>query len=97
MVLHAWNQRLLFHPHIHTIVAGAGLDAAGRIVQVKSPGFLVPQPVLRKNFRRHFRQKLEALAQLPENADLPAVDPAVWTKDWGVHLQPFGDGAHAIK
>jgi len=97
MVLHTWNQRLLFHPHIHTIVAGAGLDAGGRIVQVKSPGFLVPQPVLRKNFRRLFRQKLEALARLPENADLPSVDPAVWTKDWGVHLQPFGNGAHAIK
>ena len=97
MVLHTWNQRLLFHPHIHTIVAGAGLDAGGRIVQVKSPGFLVPQPVLRKNFRQLFRQKLEALARLPEHAGLPAVDPAVWTKDWGVHLQPFGDGAHAIK
>lgn len=66
-------------------------------MQVKSPGFLVPQPVLRKNFRRLFRQKLEALARLPENADLPSVDPAVWTKDWGVHLQPFGNGAHAIK
>ncbi len=97
MVLHTWNQRLLFHPHIHTIVAGAGLDAAGRIVQVKSPGFLVPQPVLRKNFQRLFRQKLEGLAQLPENAGLPAVDPAVWAKEWGVHLQSFGDGANVIK
>lgn len=97
MVLHTWNQRLLFHPHIHTIVAGTGLDAAGRVVQVKSPGFLVPQPVLRKNFRQLFRQKLEVLARLPESAGLPAVDPVVWTRDWGVHLQPFGDGAHAIK
>jgi hypothetical protein len=88
---------LLFHPHIHTIVAGTGLDAAGRVVQVKSPGFLVPRPVLRKNFRQLFRQKLEALRRLPENAGLPALEPAVWTKDWGVHLQPFGDGAQAIK
>ena len=97
MVLHTWNQRLLFHPHIHTIVAGAGLGADGRMVQVKSPGFLVPQPVLRKNFRQLFRQKLEALRTLSEHAGLPAVDPAAWTKDWGVHLQPFGDGARAIK
>lgn len=97
MVLHTWNQRLLFHPHIHTIVAGAGIDAAGRVVRVKSSDFLVPQPVLRTNFRRLFRQKLEALARLPQHAGLPAVDAAVWTRDWGVHLQPFGDGAHAIK
>lgn len=58
MVLHTWNQRLLFHPHIHTIVPGVGLDDAGRVVRVKSPSFLVPHPVLRKNFRRLFRQKL---------------------------------------
>jgi len=26
LVLHTWNQRLLFHPHLHAIVPGAGLD-----------------------------------------------------------------------
>jgi len=97
MILHTWNQRLLFHPHLHTIVAGAGLNSAGRVVQVKSPGFLVPQPVLRQNFRRLFGQKLEALQRLPQHRDLPAINPAVWTKEWGVHLQPFGDGGHVIK
>ena len=94
MILHTWNQRLLFHPHLHAIVPGAGLDRRGRVVRVKSPGFLVPQPVLRKKFRRCFRQHLD---HLRHHADLPPVDPAVWHMDWGVHLQPFGDGAHAIK
>ena len=28
---------------------------------------------------------------------LPAIDPAVWQKDWGVHLQPFGSGENIIK
>jgi Putative transposase len=23
--------------------------------------------------------------------------PPFWKKDWGVHLQPFGNGEHAIK
>jgi hypothetical protein len=45
MILHTWNQRLHFHPHIHCIVPGAGFDREGRVVRVKSPGFLVPQPV----------------------------------------------------
>lgn len=97
MILHTWNQRLLFHPHIHAIVPGAGLNEAGQVVSVKSPGFLVPQPVLRATFRRLFREKLDTLRQLSGNASLPTVDPSVWAKDWGVHLQPFGDGKRIIQ
>jgi hypothetical protein len=29
-VLHTWNQRLEFHPHIHCLFPGAGLDAHGQ-------------------------------------------------------------------
>ena len=94
IILHTWNQRLLFHPHLHCIVPGAGLDAAGRIVSVASPGFLVPQPVLRAAFREEFRRRLDQLA--PDHP-MPVIDPAVWHKDWGVHLQSFGDGKHVIK
>jgi hypothetical protein len=94
MVLHTWNQRLLFHPHLHCIVPGAGLDAAGKVVTVNNANFLVPQPALRRAFRRHFRDRLVGLAK---DHSLPAVDPAVWDKEWGVHLQPFGDGQAAIK
>ena len=97
MILHTWNQRLHFHPHIHCIVPGAGFDREGRVVRVKSPGFLVPQPVLRATFRHLFEQKLHALRQRPEQAALPGVEPAVWKKDWGVHLQPFGDGQRIIQ
>ena len=97
MILHSWNQRLLFHPHIHCIVPGAGIDLAGRVVSVKSPGFLVPQPVLRNAFRQLFRQKFNHLSRLPEHSCMSAVDPAVWKKDWGVHIQSFGDGKGSIQ
>ena len=97
MILHTWNQRLHFHPHIHCIVPGAGFDRESRVVRVKSPGFLVPQPVLRATFRHLFEQKLHALRQRPEQATLPGVEAAVWKKDWGVHLQPFGDGQRIIQ
>jgi hypothetical protein len=93
MILHTWNQQLLFHPHLHCIVPGAGFDAAGRVVQIKNPGFLVPQPVLRAAFRTAFQQQLALLAR---QQPLPAIDPDVWQQDWGVHLQPFGDGGRAI-
>jgi len=94
MILHTWNQRLYFHPHLHCIVPGAGLDAAGRVVTVKNGNFLVPQPALRSVFRARFR---DGLAELAKEHDLPAIDPAVWRKDWGVHLQPFGSGENIIK
>ena len=93
-VLHTWNQRLHFHPHIHCIVPGAGINAAGRVVSVKNANFLVPQPALRSVFRARFRDGLTALTK---EHDLPEVAPAVWKKDWGIHLQPFGSGENIIK
>ncbi len=94
-ILHTWNQRLGFHPHLHFIVPGTGIDPAGRVLTVKNANFLLPVRVLSKAFRTHFRQALEktTAGQLA----LPAVDPAVWNKDWGVHIQPCGSGKAAIK
>jgi hypothetical protein len=92
LLLHTWNQRLLFHPHLHAIVPGAGLDASGRVVSAQQPSYLAPKAVLRGAFRHRFRQGLAQLAR-----DLPAIDPRVWHRDWGVKLQPFGNGHNAIK
>ena len=88
-ILHTWNQRLHFHPHIHYLVQAAGLDGSGRLVTVKSANFLLPLPVLSRAFRKHFLQRLEAAGH--------SFDPALADKDWGVHIQPFGSGANAIK
>lgn len=101
MVLHTWNQRLLFHPHIHCIVPGAGIAADGRVVTVKNANFLVPQSALRSVFRARFRDGLAALEERQSREakpfTRPAIDPAVWRKDWGVHLQPFGSGGNIIR
>ena len=93
-ILHTWNQRQHFHPHLHYIVPGAGLDVYGRVVTVKNANFLVPQPVLRRAFRAAFRERLAAVEA--EHGQLD-IDPCVWEKDWGVHLQAFGDGTRAIQ
>lgn len=87
--LHTWNQRLHFHPHLHCIVPGAGVSVDGKVVSVKNANFLVPVKVLQGGFRRHFRLLLEKLER--------QIDPVVWSKDWGVYLQPFGNGESAIK
>lgn len=95
MILHTWNQRLHFHPHIHCIVPGAGIHADGRVVTVKNANFLVPQPALRTIFRARYRDAYLALTK--EHPDLPTIPTAVWEKDWGIHLQPFGSGENIIK
>ena len=88
-VLHTWNQRLEFHPHIHCLVPGVGLDGQGRLVRVKNAARLVHLPQLRAAFRQHC-QRLFKAKQWP-------VDPVVWQQDWGVHIQPAGAGATALK
>jgi len=87
--LHTWNQQLGFHPHIHCLVPGAGLNAKGRPVRVKKANFLVYLPHLQAAFRDHMRRLLEQANW--------QVDPIVWTKDWGVHIQPAGSGVAALK
>ena len=88
-VLHTWNQRLEFHPHIHCLVPGAGLNATGDFVRVKSDQFLVYLPHLQAAFRQHFYR-------LFQEHDWQ-VDPQVWTKHWGVHIQAAGSGTAALK
>lgn len=88
-VLHTWNQQMGFHPHIHCLVPGAGLDEEGRFVRVKQADFLVYLPHLQAAFRQHLRQLFDIHGW--------QVDPDVWSLDWGVHIQPAGTGAAALK
>jgi hypothetical protein len=88
-VLHTWTQRLTFHPHIHCLVPGAGLDANGRFVRVKKASRLVHLPHLQAAFRQHCYRLFKAKRW--------KVDPALWTQDWGVQIQPVGAGAAALK
>ncbi len=88
-VLHTWNQQLGFHPHIHCLVPGVGLDFRGQLVRVKNAQFLVYLPQLQNAFRQHFYRLLKEHHW--------QVDRAVWDKDWGVHIQAAGSGRTALK
>ena len=89
MVLHTWNQKMLFHPHLHCIVPGAGLDAQGNYVVVKDADYLLPADALKEVLKHHFGQQMKALGL--------SCDPAVWRKKWSVNVQAFGSGENAIK
>ena len=88
-VLHTWTQKLEFHPHLHCLVPGAGLNEQGRFVRVRKPQFLLHLPHLQAAFRQHLYRLLKEHQW--------TVDPQVWRKDWGVHIQPSGSGFSALK
>jgi hypothetical protein len=89
MVLHTWNQQMLFHPHLHCIVPAAGLDEQGRYVVAKKADYLMPADALKKVLRHHFGAQIKDLGL--------NCDPAVWRKKWGINVQAFGSGENAIK
>lgn len=74
---------------MHCLVPGAGLDAQGHLVRVRTTDFLVYLPSLQAAFRQHMRRELDARGW--------QVDPQVWTLNWGVQIQPVGSGAAAVK
>ena len=75
-----------FHPQQP---ARLGLNARRQLVRVKNPKFLVHLPQLQAAFRQHFYRRLQERHW--------QVDPVVWNKDWGVHIQPAGSGRSALK
>lgn len=89
-MLHTWGRALDYHPHIHIIVPAGGLAGDGTW-RSSRPGFFLPVRVLSELFRAKVRD-------LMKQAGLgAAIDRAVWTFPWVVHVQPAGDGRHALE
>jgi hypothetical protein len=86
-VLHTWTRQLEYHPHVHFIVTGGGLNAQG-LWREAHPKFLVPVHALSRVFRARFRDALREL-----RPDLFAqVKPVIWRQSWVVHSKPVGSG-----
>lgn len=53
-ILHTWGQNLSYHPHLHIIVSGGGLDPDGMEWRHTHRKFFVPVRALSKVFRAKF-------------------------------------------
>ena len=78
-----------FHPPPAFFGSGAGLNVRGKVVRVRQADYLVRLPHLQAAFRQHMRREFEPSGW--------HADPQAWIKDWGVHIQPAGSGAAALK
>ncbi|MEM7114372.1 MAG: IS91 family transposase [Chloroflexota bacterium] len=89
-VLHTWGRNLSYHPHVHFLVPGGGLDSQNEW-RATSHNFLLPVKAVSKLFRAKFRDALRS------HALFDTIPNAVWDSDWVVHAQPVGKGQHALK
>jgi hypothetical protein len=109
-VLHTWNQRLQFHPHVHCVTAAGGL-APDHLRWIPSRNtFFLPVDALSEVFRGKFEDGLKAAFrhnQLKFRGDLaPLTNPrafARWCRTlfrhkWVVYAKPpFGGPEHALR
>jgi ribosomal protein L37AE/L43A len=89
-VLHTWTRALIYHPHVHYIVTGGGLNENGEWKSSRED-FLVPVKALSVIFRAKLRDLLKKTELFDQ------VDPRVWKKAWVVHSEPVGSGEAAFK
>jgi hypothetical protein len=89
-VLHTWGRNLAYHPHVHFLVPGGGMDENGRWRSTRH-NFLVPVRALSVLFRAKFRDALKRTPLFDQ------VTTSVWQQSWVVHCKPVGDGRTALR
>jgi len=87
-VLHTHNRRLDYHPHVHVVVPGGGVDRAKKQWKKKKSKYLFNEFALAKVFRARF---LEALTKA--GLSIPRALPRKWVVD----CTCAGQGLYALQ
>jgi hypothetical protein len=103
-ILHTNGQTLSFHPHIHCIVSGGGVDKEGKWIQGKRSNgkFLFPRRVMELMYKAYFLKRLKAMlgngdVVIPNSFDSKVIED-VGFKKWNVYAKaPFGGPAQIIE
>lgn len=91
-VLHTWGRNpLVYHPHVHFVVPGGGVNTDEGRWQQSPENFLFPHAAAVKVYKGKFADQLRR-AGLHDQ-----VDPEVWKKKWNVDIKPVGDGQAVLK
>ena len=87
-ILHTHSRRLDYHPHIHVVIPGGGVDKSRKQWKKKKSKYLFNAFALAKVFRARFLEELNK-AKLPIPNSLPS--------KWVVHCAHVGKGLPALK
>jgi hypothetical protein len=109
-VLHSWNQRLQFHPHVHCVVPAGGLAPDQGSWISSSRRFFLPRDVLKRVFRGKFTDGLKAaflagtlqfhgsLTHLAEPRAFRKWLRTLFRHHWVVYAKrPFGGPEHVLR
>ena len=90
-ILHTWGRQLQYHPHLHFIVPGGGLNENASAWMNSRPDFFIHVRPLSRAFRHRFRKHMrkEGLEE--------RIPPEVWEQEWNVNSQAVGDGRATLR
>ena len=96
-VLHTWTREMHYHPHLHLIIPGGGLDEKGQWVSAQKNFFIHVKPIARL-FRGKFLDGLSKAHQQgqfkgPEASPdiFPKLKNLLYEKEWVAYAKkPFG-------
>ena len=101
-VLHTWDRKLGFHPHLHVLIAAGALSAERTRFQVLRGGrWLFPVRALSVVFRGIYLEKLKALRNagtLRTPAEFDSLIDGLYQKNWVVYAKPpFGGPRQLVR
>lgn len=107
-VLHTWGQQLCFHPHVHCIVSGGGVDRQLNWIELKKKskqGYLFPYDVMEPLFKKHFLSQLHKMIckgvlslTAQQLSQWPWLKDALYRKKWIVYAkQPMNGAAQVVE
>lgn len=96
-ILHTWGQDLNFHPHVHCIVSGGGINSGKWIKEKrKNNTYLFPKDAMRKIYKAYFLRQLrkmlaKKLLQVKDDVVMEGMIKEIGFKKWNVYAKkPFG-------
>ena len=103
-VLHTWGQQLSFHPHVHCILSGGGIDTHKQWKEALKAKhhFLFPAKAVAQVYKAWFLKQLQHRinkGQIEMNEEQqnnwPALCTALYKKEWIVYFKEPMGGPHA--
>ena len=98
-ILHTWGSNLFYHPHIHCIVPGGGIDKQGmwhHLKGCKGNDFLFPVQAMSPKFRGRFMSMLTR--RLKEEGVIidQNIRKGCFEKNWVVNSRPPAKGVNLV-
>lgn len=95
-VLHTWSQTLVFHPHVHCIVTGGGIDASGQRWINSRPGYFLPVRALSRVFRGKLLDAFEHVLAPTRREQGRSILRKAASQPWVVYSKPPMAGAQQV-